>query len=102
MSRDFSWWALRKLAIEEWLIKIVQSMNRNDLSSVKAIGTFSDNLLVLLGLHQGSVLSLLLFIIELEALSRYIRSGCPHKMLYADDLELISETLKGLEGRRKA
>ena len=45
---------------------------------------------------------LLLFIIVLEALSRYIRSGCPHKMLYADDLELISETLKGLEGRRKA
>ena len=36
--------------------------------------------------HQGSVLSPLLFIIVSEALSREFRTGCPWELLYADDL----------------
>ena len=39
-----------------------------------------------MGVHQGSVLSPLLFIIVLEALSREFRIGCPWELLYADDL----------------
>ena len=46
------------------------------------------------------MLSLLLFIILL-ALSREIRSGCLEGLFYADDLELVSETLEGLKGRLK-
>ena len=38
------------------------------------------------GVHQGSVLSPLLLIIVLEALSREFRTGCPWVLLYADDL----------------
>ena len=44
------------------------------------------------GAHQGSVLSPLLFIIVLEALSREFREGLPMELLYADDLVLIEET----------
>ena len=44
------------------------------------------------GVHQGSVLSPLLFIIVLEALSREFREGLPMELLYADDLVLIAET----------
>ena len=46
------------------------------------------------GVHQGSVLSLLLFIIVLEALSREFRSGVPWEDLYADDLVIIAESLE--------
>ena len=46
----------------------VQLMYRNARSPVTISGTFIDNFLEVL--HQGSVLSLLLFIIVLEALSR--------------------------------
>ena len=46
------------------------------------------------GVHQGSVLSPLLFIIVLEALSREFRSGVPWEDLYADDLVIISESLE--------
>ena len=38
------------------------------------------------GVHQGSVLSLLLFIIVVEALSPEFRVGCPWEMFYGDDL----------------
>ena len=41
--------------------------------------------------HQGSVLSLLLFIIVLEALSCKFRSGFPWKNRFADDLGIIPE-----------
>ena len=47
---------------------------------------------VWVGVHQGSVLSPLLFIIVLEALSRTFRKGLPMELLYADDLVLMAET----------
>ena len=46
------------------------------------------------GVHQGSLLSPLLLIIVLEALSCEICSGVPWKDLYADDLVIIAESLK--------
>ena len=78
-----------KLGVEEWLVKIVQSMYRSARSHFRVNGTFSDDFLVQLGLHQGSVLSPLLFTMVLEGLSREIRSGCQEELLYADDLALV-------------
>ena len=46
------------------------------------------------GVHQGSVLSPLLFIIVLEALSQEFRSGVPWEDLYADDLVIIAKLLE--------
>ena len=46
------------------------------------------------GFHQGSVLSPLLFIIVLEALSQEFRSVVPWENLYADDLVIIAESLE--------
>lgn len=54
-------------------------------------GELSDDFPVNVGVHQGSVLSPLLFIKVLEALSREFRSGLPFELLYADDLVLIAE-----------
>ena len=46
------------------------------------------------GVHQGSVLSPLLFIIVLEALSHEFCCGVPWEDLYADDLVIIAESLE--------
>ena len=48
---------------------------------------------VKVGVHQGSILSMLLFIIVLEALSRKFRSGFPWEDLNTDDLVIIAESL---------
>ena len=45
---------------------------------------------------QGSVLTPLLFIIVLEALSREFRTGCPWELLYADDLMISAESMEEL------
>ena len=43
-------------------------------------------------MHQGSVLSPLLFVIVVEAISREFRVALPWELLYADDLAMIGET----------
>jgi len=43
-------------------------------------------------MHQGSGLSLLLFVIVMEAISREFRVALPWELLYADDLAVIAET----------
>ena len=52
---------------------------------MKFKGTFRDDYLVEVKLHQISMVSPLLFIIVLGPLSREIRSGCPNEALKADD-----------------
>ena len=52
------------------------------------------------GVHQGSVLSPLLFIIVLEALSREFLAGVPWEDLYADDLLLRGMCQEALDMER--
>ena len=66
-------------------------------SAVSINGTAGDAFGVKVGVHQGSVLSPLLFIIVMEALSRDFRVGLPWELLYADDMALIAESLVDLE-----
>ena len=57
---------------------------------------------VKVGLHQGSVLSPLLFIIVMEVLSQNVKEGLPWELLYADDLVLIAESIDELREKMKA
>ena len=60
---------MRKLGIDEWLVRLVQSMYKDVRSRVRVGDGYSEEFGVGVGVHQGSVLSPLLFIIVLEALS---------------------------------
>ena len=67
-------------------------MYNNTKSKVRVNNTFSDEFGVKGGVHQGSVLSPLLFIIVLQPLSFEFCIGAPLEMLYAEDLVIIAET----------
>ena len=97
VPRKVIWWAMRKLGIEEWIVWFVQAMYNNTRSRVWVNNTYSDEFGVKVGVHQGSVLSPLLFVIVLEALSREFRTGTPWELLYADDLVISAETEEGLK-----
>ena len=86
-------WAMRKLWVEEWAVRVVQSMYIGAKSRVRINNQLSDEFGVNVGVHQGSVLSPLLLVLVLEALSREFRTGVLWELLYADDLVLTSKSL---------
>ena len=49
------------------------------------------------GVHQGSVLSPLLFAIAVDVISENPREGLMNEILYADDLVLMSESMESLK-----
>jgi len=89
-------WAMHKLGVEEWLISAVMSMYTGAKTVVRTVYSNSNGFEVKVGMHQGSALSLLLFVMVMEALSREFRVALPWELLYADDLVMIAETEEDL------
>ena len=96
VPRKVLWWAMRKIGLEEWIVCLVQALYDGTKCRVRVNGKLGQPFDVQVGLHQGSVLSPLLFIIVLEALTKEFRSGSPWELLYADDLVIISDSLADL------
>ena len=94
VPRKVIWWALRKLGVEEWIVRLVQRICAYARSRFRVGKGFSKEFEANLGVHQGSVFSPLLFIIVLQALSREFRAGVPWEDLYADDLVIIANSLE--------
>ncbi|MBJ5496484.1 hypothetical protein JGG50_25205, partial [Salmonella enterica subsp. enterica serovar Typhimurium] len=59
----------------------------------------SESIDVKFGLHQGSVLSPLLFAIVMDVITKDVREGLPWEVLYADDLVLVAECEEKLKVR---
>ena len=96
VPRKVIWWALRTVGVDEWIVRVIQSMYDGPISKIRVNDSYSDDISVKVGVHQGSVLSPLLFIIVLEALSKEFRTGCPWELFYADDLVVSAETPEAL------
>ena len=74
-----------------WIVSVIKAMYEDATTKVRLNGRESTAFGVKVGVHQGYVLSSLLFIIMLEALSREFREGLHMELLYADDLVLMAE-----------
>ena len=77
-------------------------MHANVRSRVRVGDKYSEEFDVVVGVQQESVISPLLFNIVLEAISCSFKSGCPHELLYADDLAINEELLLRVERGRMA
>ena len=54
VSRDVSWWALRQSGVEEWIVRVIQSMYEGASTSVKLGVGDSVEFAVKVGVHQVS------------------------------------------------
>ena len=88
---------MQKFRIDEWIIQNVKSVYDNAHLKVRITNSYSNPINVSVRVHQRSVLSPLLFIIAMEALSHEFRSGCPLELLYTDDLVIAAESLSELK-----
>ena len=92
-------WALRKKSLPEVLVKAVMSLYEGSRTKVRVGSGFSEEFGVRVGVHQGSVLSPLIFAIVVDAVSEHAREGLLNEILYADDLVQMSENLEDLRER---
>ena len=76
VPRKVLWWA-RVLGAPEWLVKVMQAMYVGTRSRAHVNTSFSEEFEFKVRVHQGLVLSPLLFIIVLEVLSGESRVGYP-------------------------
>ena len=59
----------------------------------------SEQFEVKVGMYQGSVLSPFLFAVVVDVFTEFAREAALRELLYADDLVLMSETIKGLRNK---
>ena len=101
VPREVMRWSLMMLGVDEWLICTVMSLYTEACTVVRTDAGLSESFEVKIDLHQGSVLSTLLFAAVIGVVSNEARSGLPSELLYADDLVLMAPTIVHL-GRRVA
>ena len=77
MPREVISWAMRKVGVEEWLVLAVMSMYTGAKTVIRTVYGNSKGCEVKVGMHQGSALSPLLFVIVTEAISREFRVAQP-------------------------
>ena len=75
VPREVISWAMRKLGVEEWLVSAVMSQYAGAKTVVRTIYGNSEGFEVKVGMHQGSALSPLLFVIVMDAISREFRGS---------------------------
>ena len=57
VPREVIRWALRKLDVDEWLIRTVMALHTEACTVVRTYAGLSESFELKIGLHQGSVLS---------------------------------------------
>ena len=89
--------ALRAHRVPEKLIDTVRMMYRNPKSAVRCVAGMSREFPIRVGVHQGSALSPLLFILIVDWATRDIQRPAPWTLLYADDVMLAHERREDLQ-----
>ena len=87
-------WAMRKRGIPEAMVRAVMSLYEGAKTRVRVMTELSEEFEVKVGVHQGSVLLLLVFVIVVDVVTKSVRNGLMSEMWYADDLVLMSETME--------
>jgi len=85
-------WALKRKEIPESMVKAIMALYVNSRRRVRAMSGISEEFNILVGVHQGSVLSSLLLIIVMAEYTKEIRKGVPWEFMFADDLALTEES----------
>jgi len=82
VPREVINWAMRKLGDEEWLVSAVMSMYTGAKTVVRTVYGNSKGFEVKVGMHHCSGLSPLLFVIDMNNMSREFRVALPWLMTW--------------------
>ena len=90
---------MRKKELSEVMVWAAMSLYDVAKTRVRVGSAYSEEFEVKAGVHQGSVLSPLLFAIVVDVITENVRKGVVNELLYANDLVLMSEIMEVLKER---
>ena len=99
VPRELIWYSLRRKGVPEAYINIIRDMYAGCKTSVMTSAGKTKGIEIEVGLHQGSALSPLLFVIIIDVITEEIEEGTPWAMLFADDLVLCDPDRQMMELR---
>ena len=85
---------MRKKGLSEVIVLAVMSLYDGAKTRVRVGSAYSEEFEVKVGIHQGSVLLLLLFAMVVGVIKENARRGVVNELLYADDLLSRAKTWK--------
>uniref|UniRef100_W5NL76 ribonuclease H n=1 Tax=Lepisosteus oculatus TaxID=7918 RepID=W5NL76_LEPOC len=97
VPHDLIWLALRQHHVPEAYVSWTKLLYQKASSSVRCAAGTSDTFPIDVGVHQGSALSPLLFILCMDTVTKDIQTRHSWRILYADDVMIAGETRHGLE-----
>ncbi|XP_063372213.1 uncharacterized protein LOC134660405 [Cydia amplana] len=99
VPRELIWEALRFHEVPEQYIALIQDMYTNVTTQIVCPAGTCEKFEICNGVHQGSILSPLLFNVTIDYLTRAHQKPVPWNILYADDVALISDSVKDLQNQ---
>ena len=93
VPREVIRFALRRKDVREYLVNGVMSLYKGCKTAISVDGKLSSSFSVKVGVHQGSALSPLLFIMVMDVLTEDVRGDSLMELLYADDLVFCGKSL---------
>ena len=92
-------WAMRKKDLSQVMVRAVMSLYDGAKTRLRVGSAYSKEIAEKVGVHQGSVLSPLLFAIVVDVITVIAKWGVVNELLHADDLVIMSKTMKNLKER---
>jgi Reverse transcriptase (RNA-dependent DNA polymerase) len=92
IPRNIMWWALKRKLVPTKYVTLIKDMYTNVVICIRECDGESDTFPIKIGLHQGSALSLYIFTLEMNEITKDIQIDIPWCMLFADDVMLIDES----------
>ena len=92
-------WVMGKKGLSEVMVGEVMSLYYGAKTRVRVGSAYSVGFKVKVGVHQGSVLSPLLFAIVVDVITENARRGVVNQLPFAGDLVIMSEDMEDLKER---
>jgi Reverse transcriptase (RNA-dependent DNA polymerase) len=91
IPRNIMWWALKRKLVPTKYVTLIKEYT-NAVTCVRACDGESDTFPIKIGLHQGSALSLYIFTLVMDEITKDIQENISWCILFADDVVLIDES----------
>ena len=92
-------WAMIKKGTPEDVVRSMMSLHEGENIRLRHVSELSEISEVKVGMHQRSVQIPFLLAVVVDVVTEFCREGALSELLYANDLALMGETIKGLRNK---